>query len=546
MKSKMKTILLVFALVLIGMCVNGRNAKAASPYLIKVNKQKCVVTVYKQDKKGKYTKPYKAFLCSPGNATPVGTFSLKEKMRWHELDGPCYGQYCSRIVGGVLFHSVWYYKQDPATLSMAQYNNLGSRVSHGCIRLCVRDVKWIYDNCPSGTKVVIYKSKKAGPLGTPLSIKVAGYMGYDPTDVWTANNPYKNKKPSIKGAKSGTVVFASKFSITKGITVKNTTGMNAKKLLTTKIYYKLNKSGKYKKTSKVNTKNPGIYKITYKIKDEIGRKAQVTIRKRVLTKVAVTSIKLNHAKRTLYLGDTAAKAKTTLSVKSIMPKTASIKTLKITSSNKAVATVSSKGVVTAKGAGECTITFAATDGSGTVGTCHIVVKQRASAVALRAASSQMSVGTTLALTPVFTPATTTETGLTFTSNNTAVATVDAAGVVTALEAGNVTITATTTDGTNRVGTIALTVVHEFKSVTTQMSQVSVSKDTSLADAITKLPANVTIKGAGTDTAQAAVTWSSADYDKTTSGDYMFTGTVALPAGWTGTIPACTIQVKVQD
>lgn len=458
MKAKLKTILVVFSFVMIGLLTGSKDAKAASPYLIKVNKQQCVVTIYKQDKDGKYTKPYKAFLCSPGNATPVGTFSLKEKIRWHELDGPCYGQYCSRIVGGVLFHSVWYYKPDPSTLSMAQYNNLGKRVSHGCVRLCVRDVKWIYDNCPSGTKVVIYKSKNPGPLGKPASIKVSGYTGYDPTDVWTKSNPYNKKKPVITGAKTGTITYASTFNIKKGITVKNTTGMNVKSLLKTTILFKSPTSKKYKKVSKVNTKKPGIYKITYKVKDEIGRKAQVTVKKRVLTKVAITSIKLNHSKRTLYLGGTSAQAKTTLKVTKVLPSKASIKKMEITSSNPAVATVSSKGVVTAKGAGECTITFMATDGSGTSASCQIVVKQKAKALSLTAPAPTLMVGNSLSLVPVITPATTTEKTLTFTSDNPAVATVDASGKVTALAPGVVTITATTTDGTNLTATIVLTVV----------------------------------------------------------------------------------------
>ncbi|MDR1701080.1 MAG: L,D-transpeptidase, partial [Lachnoclostridium sp.] len=156
-------------LLIIGICSFGTNkSKAAGTYLIKINKQQCVVTIYEQDKKGRYTVPVKAMLCSPGLATPLGTFSLKEKIRWHTLDGPVYGQYCSRIVNGVLFHSVWYHVNgNPSTLSSTQYNNLGSQVSHGCVRLAVRDAKWIYDNCSSGTTVIIYNAKNPGPLGRP-------------------------------------------------------------------------------------------------------------------------------------------------------------------------------------------------------------------------------------------------------------------------------------------------------------------------------------------------------------------------------------------
>ena len=77
------------------------SARAASGYVIKINKQANCVTIYKEDAKGEL-KPVKALICSTGYATKLGTYSLGEKLRWHVLDGPCYGQYCTRIYGGVL------------------------------------------------------------------------------------------------------------------------------------------------------------------------------------------------------------------------------------------------------------------------------------------------------------------------------------------------------------------------------------------------------------------------------------------------------------
>ena len=152
--------LLVFA----GTPVITQAAKL--PYYIKINRQQNCVTVYALDSKGKYTKPVKAFACSVGvnNATPTGTFSIPAKYRWHTLMGGVYGQYCSRIHGGVLFHSVFYSSQDPSRLAYNSYNRLGQTASHGCVRLNVEDAKWIYDNCPVGTKVTIYDSKDPGPL----------------------------------------------------------------------------------------------------------------------------------------------------------------------------------------------------------------------------------------------------------------------------------------------------------------------------------------------------------------------------------------------
>lgn len=263
------------AAILFGTGSNHSTA-AASDYQIKINKQANCVTIYKKNASGKY-KAVKAMVCSTGYATKLGTFSLGEKMRWHVLDGPCYGQYCTRIYGGVLFHSVWYTGQnDPSTLSISSYNKLGTTASHGCVRLTVADAKWIYDNVPSGTQVVIYSSSNPGPLGKPKAIKLPYTYGWDPTDIWNPNNPWNNKKPSISGVKNQTVDFGSSFDVMKGVTAKNTTGFDAKSLVKTKITYH------GKAVAKVDTKMPGTYKVKYVLVDEIGRKAtasaKITVR----------------------------------------------------------------------------------------------------------------------------------------------------------------------------------------------------------------------------------------------------------------------------
>lgn len=157
------------------------------PYYLKINRQQNVVTVYSKDESGEYTIPVKAILCSTGlyNATPKGTFQLSSKYVWRELNGGVYGQYASRITGGVLFHSVPYARKNKATLSVSKYNKLGQQASMGCVRLTVEDAKWIYDNCPSGTYVEIYDSEDPGPLGKPEAMKLdadSPNKGWDPTD----------------------------------------------------------------------------------------------------------------------------------------------------------------------------------------------------------------------------------------------------------------------------------------------------------------------------------------------------------------------------
>lgn len=272
--EKQKRLLAIFMMaVLMGLGVlspkNAEIVQAAQnyPYKIMVNKQMCVVTVYEKDAKGKYTVPVKAMLCSPGVETPLGTYRIPVKYRWRLLMDDVWGQYSTRIVGGILFHSVWYYEKDPSTLSNKQFNKLGTRCSHGCVRLNVEDAKWIYDNCPIGTEVTIYESSDPGPLGKPEGIKVSQstLMGYDPTDIWSKGNPYIEAKPVISGAKNKTVEYGKKVNLTKGITAKTSTGEDVTDEIKVTIKYK------NKKVKKVNSKKTGNYYVTYKVTDKLGK-----------------------------------------------------------------------------------------------------------------------------------------------------------------------------------------------------------------------------------------------------------------------------------
>ena len=245
-------------------------AATKGDYYIKINKGTNVVTVYKKDET-----PYTAFTCSTGYATPIGTFHTMAKYRWWELDGPTYGQYCTRITGSILFHSVWYYQnRTPNSQSYRQYNKLGTTASHGCCRLTVAASKWIYDNCPVGTEVTIFNgSSKDDPLGKPQTIEVKGSMGWDPTDPDTAN-PYKTKstKPVISVSKK-TLVYGAKFG-DGNMTCKDSGGFDVTSWV--------------KRSGKVNMKKVGTYPVTYSVIDSFGRTATKTVNYKVVDKKAAT------------------------------------------------------------------------------------------------------------------------------------------------------------------------------------------------------------------------------------------------------------------
>lgn len=269
-RSALLMALLLAASILFGSVRTVQSVQAATNnYYIKINKGTNVVTVYKQD-----GTPYTAFVCSIGYATPVGTFHTMAKYRWWVLDGPCYGQYCTRITGSILFHSVWYYQQTKNSQSYRQYNKLGTTASHGCCRLTVAASKWIYDNCPTGTKVIIFNgSAKDDPLGKPKAIKVKGYSGWDPTDP-DKNNPYKTRstKPVITVSKK-TIVYGSKFG-DGNMTCKDSGGFDITDWV--------------KMTGKVNTKKLGNYTVTYSVVDSFGRTATKKVTYKVVDNKAAT------------------------------------------------------------------------------------------------------------------------------------------------------------------------------------------------------------------------------------------------------------------
>ena len=164
------------------------------PYLIAVNRIQNTVTVYARDEDGRYTVPYKAFVCSVGDDTPTGYFYTLERYRWQDLYDDAWGQYATRIVDHILFHSVPYYSKDPSDLEYDQYNLLGTHASLGCVRLTVEDAKWIYDNTKEGFPCVIYDDTMLeGPLGKPESIQIdeedIEKRGWDPTDP-NEENPW--------------------------------------------------------------------------------------------------------------------------------------------------------------------------------------------------------------------------------------------------------------------------------------------------------------------------------------------------------------------
>lgn len=286
----------------------------------------------------------------------------------------------------------------------------------------------------------------------------------------------------------------------------------------------------------------------------------------------------------------------------VAPANAKDKTVSWTTSNDAVATVDANGVVTAVSAGTATITATATNGTDDTSddktaTCTVTVTQnykvtladgtedsgnwtispanpqpgdvvtityggtkkvksvkavkkaaviKVTIITLNKTETTINVGSTETLSvTAIDPSNATDKTYTWNSDNTAVATVDADGVVTAKAAGTANITATANDGSGVTATCAVTVIVPVSSITINNAPTEAlfvnSKGTLTA---TVLPDNATEK---------TVTWSSSDPDyvsiNATTGEYEVKGTkgygsATITASAGGKTATCTITGKV--
>ena len=156
--------------------------------------------------------------------------------------------------------------------------------------------------------------------------------------------------------------------------------------------------------------------------------------------VAVTSVTLSTDALNLNVGQTATLAST------VLPAEANNKSLTWTSSDESVATVDQNGLVTAVAKGMAMITAAANDCSGHLAACAVTVKQPVTSISLNKTTLSLYVGQTETLTATVSPSTASNTGVTWSSSDTEVATVSSSGVVTGVAAGTAKVTATAKDG----------------------------------------------------------------------------------------------------
>ena len=289
----------------------------------------------------------------------------------------------------------------------------------------------------------------------------------------------------------------------------------------------------------------GTANITVSVADSNYKPEQVTLQVTVSEKkIEITEVLLNKYAETLTEGDTI-----TLSAEVLPYDTTYSKNVSWSSSNEAVATVSADGTVTAKSAGTAIIT--ATSENGMTASCTITVEKKfipITEVYLDKSSATLTEGDTATLTATVLPENTTYSkDVSWSSSNSAVATVDANGTVTAKSAGTAVITATTENGK----TAKCTITVSRKDTNIAITEVRLNKSTETLTegdtttlVATVLPENTTYG--------KSVKWSSSNVAVATV-DLM--GKVTAKSAGTAVITAtsengktasCTITVNKKD
>lgn len=133
------------------------------------------------------------------------------------------------------------------------------------------------------------------------------------------------------------------------------------------------------------------------------------------------------------------------------------------SDNTSVAKVDANGMVTAVGPGTTRIIVSTVD-NGSAAICVVTVKRFVGGISISGQNS-VSVYSSIHLTATVSPSNASNSEVSWSSSNTAVATVDQSGNVKGIKEGKVTISATARDGGGAVGTFQVTVT---KAVTTYL------------------------------------------------------------------------------
>ena len=131
--------------------VKENNIQSSTDYLLITSLKDKFTYVYEY--KNGWELEYKWSSTVGKSSTPTikGVFSVG--IKYPAIGGNTSSvKYATNIVDDYYYHSIIY---DDKGFNIKD-DRLGVAISHGCIRLATSSAKWIYDNIPEGTPIIIY------------------------------------------------------------------------------------------------------------------------------------------------------------------------------------------------------------------------------------------------------------------------------------------------------------------------------------------------------------------------------------------------------
>jgi uncharacterized protein YjdB len=246
---------------------------------------------------------------------------------------------------------------------------------------------------------------------------------------------------------------------------------------------------------------------------------EIQLNSLMYSNIAVSGISVSPTSDSIVVGATQQLIAT------VLPSTATNKTIIWSSDKASVATVSSNGLVTGIAEGTAIITGTTVDGAKSA-TSRFRVTMPVTGVSVSPTTASIAVSGTKQITATVSPANATYKDVTWNSGKTSIATVSNTGLVTGVATGTDTITVTTTDG-KKTAICIISVTVPVTGVSLNHTTASIKVDSMLQLMGTVAPSNAT---------DTKVSWMS---DKTSVATVSSTGMVTGVSAGTSTITATT-------
>lgn len=132
--------------------VNDNKIKSPTPNLITTDLENKLTYVFEKNTDNIWQLLFKweCTVGKPSTPTITGTYYISGRKPYFGSDSYLV-KYATRIRGGYYYHSVLFNPEGTYIID----DRLGMALSHGCIRLAVKNAQWIYDNILDTTTVII-------------------------------------------------------------------------------------------------------------------------------------------------------------------------------------------------------------------------------------------------------------------------------------------------------------------------------------------------------------------------------------------------------